>query len=349
MRILDKYVTKEFLKYYFIFVLLFISIFVLTDFFGSIGTFRQDANIFQIITYYLLQIPYLFVMLSSIAIIISTLFTISYLGSTNQLQAMQVSGVSTKRIILPLFGAGLIIGFSILFLDNTLVYKANQMAHEIKQNNFTEVLEAKVQKNVFVAVPPDYLFYIRYLDVEAGSMEDVLIYKHSAPRSFISAAKNTWQEKLWILEEGREYILNHEPRENSFERKVLAIEKEPRYFTRTYFPPEKMSIFELTQYIDEYDKSGFATEDLRTELQFKVSAPFANFILMLVTLPLGIMLKRGRGANLAVGLLMSFGYYQTMALFKTIGKSGFMAPFFAAWMPTALFIVVGAYLIYKME
>lgn len=337
------------MKYYFIFILLFVSVFVLTEFFTSMASFKKDANIFQIVIYYILQIPYLFVMLSHLSIIISTLFTISYFGSTNQLQATQISGISAKRATLPLFTAGLVIGFSILFMDNTLVYQANQISHEIKQNNFMGIPETTIQRNIFIAVPPDYVFYIRYLDVEKGFMEDVLIYKNSDPRSLICAAKSMWKEKTWVLEEGREYILNDEPSEHVFTRKTLPIDREPRYFIRTHFPPDKMSIFELTGYIEEYDRSGFKTEDLKTELQFKISTPFANFILIMVTIPLGVILKRGRGASLAVGLLMSFAYYQTMALFKTMGKAGLVAPFFAAWIPNLIFLIAAVYLIYKME
>lgn len=349
MRILDRYIAREFLKYYFLFAFFFIAIFVLTDFFTSIHNLKKEAIIFQIILYYILQIPYLFVLLSPLSVIISTLFVTSYFGSTNQFQAMQISGISAKRATLPLFTAGLIIGFSLLFIDNTLVYQANRISHQIKEKNFMQIKKAEIQKNIFIAVPPDYLFYIRSLNTQKGIMQDVLIYKNSSPQTFIIAQKAEWKRKIWVLEKGRDYILKKEPEEKSFLKKIIPVDKEPRYFTRTYFPPEKMSVSELTQYIKEYRKSGFDTLDLQTELQFKFSSPFANFILMLVAIPLGIIMRRGRGASLATGLLMSFGYYQLMALLKTMGRTGAVDPFISAWIPNILFLLIGICLIYKME
>ncbi|RLE14205.1 hypothetical protein DRJ04_02835 [Candidatus Aerophobetes bacterium] len=349
MKVLDRYITREFLRYYFLFVFFFIAVFILTDFFTSMGNLKKEASIFHVVLYYLLQIPYLFVVLSPISVIISTLFVTSYLGSTNQLHAMLISGISAKRATLPLFTAGLVIGFSLLFIDNTLVYEVNHLSHKIKEKNFMQITETKVQKNIFIAVPPDYIFYVRSLNTEEGLMQDVLIYKNSLPNTLTLARRAKWKRGMWLLEEGREYILNRKPKEKPFIKKILPVNKEPRYFTRTYFPPERMSISELTGYIGEYSKSGFNTLDLETELQFKFSSPFANFILMLVTIPLGVIMRRGRGASLATGLLMSFGYYELMALFKTLGKSGVLDPFFSAWIPNILFIMAGIYLIYKME
>lgn len=349
MRILDRYIIREFLRYYFLFVLFFVAIFVLTEFFTSINNLRKQASIFQIVIYYILQTPYLLVTLSPLSVIISTLFVTSHFGSTNQLRAMQISGISAKRVTLPLFTAGVIIGFSMLFIDNTLVYKVNRVSYQIKKKNFMGITETKIQKNIFVAVPPDYVFYIRSLNVEKGVMKDVLIYKNSPLRTITSAAEGVWKRKEWVLHEGKNYILNQGPQESSFVKKTLPVNKEPRYFTRTYLPPEKMSLSELTGYIKEYNKSGFKTQDLKTEFQFKISSPFANFILMLIAIPLGIILKRGRGANLAIGLLMSFGYYETIALFKALGKNGVIDPLPSAWIPNVLFIAAGVYLVYKME
>ena len=348
MRILDRYLTREFLKFYFLFALFLVAIFVLTEFFTSMGHLKKEASIFQVTLYYILQIPHLFVLLSPLSVIISTLFATSYFGSTNQLQAMQISGISMKRAALPLFATALIIGFSLLFIDNTVVYEVNKISHTIKEKNFVTVPQTKIHKNIFMTVPPDHMFYIRSLNIEEGLMQGVLIYTNTPP-TLTSAEEAVWEDNVWVLHRGRDYILNQEPEEKPFLQKTFPVSKEPRYFIRTYFPPERMSISELTQYIEEYDQSGFDTQDLETELHFKISSPFANFILILVALSLGVMLRRGRGASLAIGLLMSFGYYELMALFKALGKADVIGPFSSAWIPNTLFLIAGIYLVYKME
>ena len=351
MRILDKHIIKEFLRYYFPFAFFFIAIFILTDFFTSMAHFKKEVSFFEIGIYYLLQIPFLLVVLSPLSVIISGLFVTSFFSSTNQFQAMQVSGISGKRTLLPLLTTGLVIGFLLLFIDNTVVYKVNHLSYRLKEKIFTGIIEAKVQRNIFVAVPPDYLFYARSLNSQKGIMTDILIYKNSEPPVLICAREAKWKGNFWTLSRGNRYtLLNEDIKEQTFNEKVIPVNKNPGYFTRKYFPPERMNIQELSTYISEYSRGGFKTEDLETELQFKISSPFSNFILMLLALPLGVILKRGgKGASLAVGLLMSFGYFELTAFFKALGKGGVLNPLTTAWLANLLFAIVGTYLIYKME
>ena len=350
MRILDKYIAKDYLKLYLIFTLFFISIFLITDFFTSISNLKKEAAVSYVIQFYLLQIPYLFTLLSPLSAIISTLFLITHLGGTHQIQAAQIGGISVKRVVLPLFTIGLIISFSILFLNETLIFKANQRAQELKEENFLGPPKKEVQKNIFIQVPPCYLFYIRSFNPQKGEMENILIYKESSPNSIIIAKKGKWIEEEWIFYQGIEYSLNEETEGTSFYEKKLPIDKGPAYFSRKYFPPDKMSIRELGKYIDEYEKSGFKTLDLETELNSKLSYPFANFILILLGIPIGLVLKKGgRGTSLALGLIISFGYYQATAFFTTLGKGGFISPFLASWIPSLIFLAGGIYLFTRVE
>jgi len=350
MRILDKYVTKHYLKLYTLFTLFFISIFLITDFFTSIGNLKEEAVVSYVVQFYLLQIPYLFALLSPLAVIISTLFLITHLGGTHQIQAAQVGGIAVKRVVLPLFAIGLIISFSILFLNETLFFRANQRVQELKEESFVGPPRKGVQKNIFIHVPPYYLFYIRSLDPQKGEMENVLIYKKSPPDSIIVAERMQWIEQEWVLLSGIEYLLNEEAEGTVFEERKIPIDKEPAYFSRRYFPPDRMSIAELRKHVDEYEKSGFTTLGLETELNYKLAYPFTNFVLIFLGIPIGLVLRRGgRGTSLALGLIISFGYYEAMAFFTTLGKGGFISPLLASWTPSIIFVVGGIYLFTRIE
>lgn len=351
MKILDKYLNKEYLHLYLIFTLFFMGIFLLTDFFSSIRNLKKEADLFSLILYYLLQMPYLFILLSPFAVILSTLFVIVYLQSTRQIQAMQISGISIKRAILPLLATGVIISFSILFLDNTLIFQTNRMAQELQSKNFfPEALTEKIEKNIFIAVPPDYLFYIRSFNTEQNTMEDVLIYQKNLPSSLVLCRKAKWNGNQWVLLEGKEYSLGAKPQLNLFKEKKIPVYQEPSYFVRKYLPPEKMNLSTLQKHITEYKKAGFATRALQTEFTFKLAYPWANFILMFVGLSLGLFLKnRSRGASLGAGLMVSFGYYELSALFKTLGKSGVISPFLSPWIPNLIFLAGAIYLITRIE
>lgn len=350
MRILDKYLSKDYLRLYLIFVFFFVAIFLLTDFFTFIGNLKREAASLAVIQFYLLQIPYYFTLLSPLSAIISTLFLVTQLAGTYQIQAAQIGGISLKRTVLPLLAVGLTMSFIMLFLNETLTFEANQRAQEFKEENFLGSPQKEVQKNIFIRVPPSYLFYIRSLNPQQGEMKNILIYKESPPYSITIAKGGKWIQEEWIFYEGTEYLLNEEMESISFSEKSLPLDKGPAYFSRKYFPPEKMNIAELRKYIEEYEKSGFKTLDLETELNFKFSYPFTNFILVFLGIPLGLVLRKGgRGTSFALGLLISFGFYEAMAFFTTLGKGGFISPFLAAWIPNLIFLAGGIYLFTRVE
>ncbi|MEA1965254.1 MAG: LptF/LptG family permease, partial [Candidatus Aerophobetes bacterium] len=309
-----------------------------------------EAKILEVIQYYLLQIPSLFSLLSSLAAIVSVLFVITYLEKTFQIQALQVSGISMRRSFLAILTIGAVFSFSILLLDQTLIFEANKVVQRLKQENFTGRVQKGVQRNIFIHVPPSYLLYIRLFDLEKARMENVLIYKDSSPSSLIIAKEGKWNGERWIFYEGRDYVINGEVEGTYFDEKILPFSNEPSYFSKKYFPPDKMNIAELRSYINEYRKSGFRTLNLETEMNFKLSYPFATFILLFLGIPVGLILKRGgRGASFGLGLIISFAYYETMVLFKILGREGIVLPFLAAWIPNLIFFVTGVYLFIHLD
>ena len=350
MRLLDKYLSREYLKLYFMLTPFFIAFFLLTDFFTSIANLREGTKFLAVTQYYLLQIPYLLSLLSPVGVLMATLLTISHLGGTYQIQAAQISGVPVKRIVLPLLTIGIISSFVILFLDQSLIFRANQVAQRLKQENFLGPPPEQIQKNIFIHVPPSYLFYIRAFDPKQGKMENVLIYERVLPPRITAAKEASWVEKGWLLRHGMDYRLGEELEGTPFEEKIFLLDNEPSYFGKKYFPPEKMNIAELNRQIDEYRKSGLEILDLETELNFKVSYPFTNFILLFLGIPLGMLLRKGgKGASFGLSLVIGFGYYETIAFFKILAKSGAVSPFVVAWLPSFIFVAVGAYLYTLIE
>ena len=350
MRILDKYLSREYLKLYFMLIPFFIAFFLLTDIFTSLSRLREGTTILRVIYYYLLEIPYLFSLLSPLGVLMATMLTITHLEATYQIQAAQISGLSVKRIVLPLLTIGLIGSFLILFLDQTLIFRANQTAQRLNQENFLGPPPHDTQKNIFIHVPPHYLFYIRVFDPREGRMENVLIYEKTSPPHILSAEEATWMENGWLLRQGMDYTLGNELEGTSFENKLLAIQEEPSYFSKKYFPVEKMNIAELSRQLDEYRRSGLEILDIETELNFKISYPFTNFILIFLGIPIGLLLKKGgKGASFGLSLLIGLGYYETMAFFKILAKSGIMSPYVVAWVPNLIFLGVGIYLYTRVE
>jgi lipopolysaccharide export system permease protein len=66
-----------------------------------------------------------------------------------------------------------------------------------------------------------------------------------------------------------------------------------------------------------------------------------------IAAPLGIVYsRRAVLASVASSIFIFFGYLFLMFLFLALGKGGHVTPMVAGWLPNALMLVIGLYLLY---
>ena len=123
MRILDKYIIREFLRTYLIIFLSFVAIFVVIDVIDNLPRLiRNGATAQQATIYYLMRLPYLLVLTSPVTVLLTGLFMMSALSKHNESIAIRAAGISIKRAMLPLFGIGLIISIAVAVMLGYGVY-----------------------------------------------------------------------------------------------------------------------------------------------------------------------------------------------------------------------------------
>jgi len=82
--------------------------------------------------------------------------------------------------------------------------------------------------------------------------------------------------------------------------------------------------------------------------QFRWAQPVNCLIIVLLATPLGIVFtRRGAGSGIAVAIFLCIGMFFCNSVFPTLGESGNLTPFFAAWGTNILFFCVAAYLFYR--
>ncbi|MGD0169960.1 MAG: LptF/LptG family permease, partial [Smithella sp.] len=103
MKLLDKYILKEFFKILVITVLSFIALFLIVDFFDKIRMFlSNNASVSQIASYFVYSIPMIISYIFPPAVLLATLMTFSSLSKFNEITAMKANGINIYRISLPL-------------------------------------------------------------------------------------------------------------------------------------------------------------------------------------------------------------------------------------------------------
>ncbi|MCK4755308.1 LptF/LptG family permease, partial [candidate division WOR-3 bacterium] len=73
-----------------------------------------------------------------------------------------------------------------------------------------------------------------------------------------------------------------------------------------------------------------------------------TIIVLLITLPLSVVLKRGGIAiGLGISIVLAFVYWGVIQSCRAYGVAGLMDPILAAWLPNIMFGIIGIALIFK--
>jgi lipopolysaccharide export system permease protein len=108
MKILDRYVTKQFLIGYGIALLVTLGMFITLDLFINLDEFAERADLgvtavlSNIVMYYLARAALWFRDLAGVIIVVASVFSLARMTKNNELIAVMASGMSLKRFIAPI-------------------------------------------------------------------------------------------------------------------------------------------------------------------------------------------------------------------------------------------------------
>lgn len=355
VRLLDRYVTREFLRLFLLFIIAAPVLFILGDLMDNLDKYMERGlGAKRVGLSYLYQIP-LFVMYSfPIASLIATVFTVSNMTRHSEVSAAKASGISFYRLFAALPILGVLLTICALGLSE-LVPVTNRMRDEV----LGKTRQIRGARNDFVYRTADgYVFAIRRLDVDAGRISGVTMEREgNEPEipSVHAAAYDAYYEPGtgWTLERGHLRILAGPDVERTFEfdrLRIPALTETPEQLLAEPRDPENMRYAELGKFIDILQRSGGRPLKLMVEQAQKVALPVATLVIVLFAMPLATSSQRG-GSAYGVGISLAITIFYLM-LFKVTGAagaSGALPPLVAAWIPNAIFAVAAGVLIVRVR
>jgi lipopolysaccharide export system permease protein len=134
MRVLDRYITREFLKIFIFGIIILLLVSTVVDIFQWTAKIVEHNPPFSVvITYFLARIPQDLVMITPISILLSTLLVFGAFSRHSEIIAMLANGVSIYRIIVPLLVIGLVMSLLMFGLNEFIVPPANRIVEECKR------------------------------------------------------------------------------------------------------------------------------------------------------------------------------------------------------------------------
>ncbi|HAM37891.1 MAG TPA: hypothetical protein DCP53_00600 [Elusimicrobia bacterium] len=356
MKIIDKYLSKTFLKSLMIATIVFLTIICITYIFDRIDVvFRNKAPIPVFLVSLLYSLPSWISLIFPVAALLATLFSIGELSRNNEISALRTSGMSILTISKPIIIIGLLLTFFFIFFNNTILIKSNRIFNKIWSYEISKHKE-KTNKEEFniVQIEKDSIFSARIIDGENQKITGLILLKFDDKLNIIS--KITSKHAIWkdgYLELNNASIGNLN--EKVFEIKKYAsakiqFEKKPSEFINIKKNPNEMSYKEISSLISRLNKSGIPSHQETLHKYSKIAKPFAILIMVVLGIPFAIKTaKTAKIFSFTISIFTGFVYWGMVSIGFALGMNNTLNPFFAAWIPNIIFLILASYLIHKTE
>ncbi len=353
---IDLYIIKKFLGTFIFSIIIILSIAVIFDLSEKIDDFLENnASPREVIfDYYLNFIPYFAVLFSSLFTFISVIFFTSKMAYNTEIIAIISSGMSLHRLLRPYFISAFLIALFSFFMSNYVIPPANKVKLDFEEKYIHSRPFRYSQRNIHKQISPGVFIYMEsYSNIsDIGykfSMEKFedgkLVSKLMSDYIRWDTTKQNWEIRNYYIREIRG------PREIIQEGRKMdsTLSIRPEDFSRRVNYVETMSIHQLNDYIKELEMQGESNISIyQIEKHKRYAFPFSTFVLTLVGVSVSSRkIKGGMGAQIGLGLLVSFAYILFMQFSTQFAVGGTLSPFLAAWIPNLLFAGI-AFFLYKM-
>jgi lipopolysaccharide export system permease protein len=359
MRIVDRYLLKNFLMPLFYCLALFLTLFIIVDAFNNLDEYlKHGVSLNIVLSYYLYKSPSLLVQVVPVSCLVATLYALGNFNRHNELTALKASGISNLKILTPYLFAGALISFAVFLMNETVVPSSTLISTSIMEGLILKGkknLGERAIKNVALYGKENRMIYAREIELVNKTLHDVVLLEdnpHKRLQSKLTAKKARYEEDgRWTFYEAMRYELS--PRGDMLGEPVyspalsLVLPERPEDFIKESAEAEFMSSKQLRAYITELGNAGHKMiRRLRVDLHSKAAQCFVTFVVILIGSPLAMQTKRastmvGIGTSLVIILL----YYGVNSFCLALGKGGQLSPFFAAWFSNLFFGSLGIHLI----
>jgi lipopolysaccharide export system permease protein len=375
MRLLDRYVLRNFLEPFFICFLAFLGILLVFDLNDNLSDFVEAKSKWkQVGVYYLHQLPHFILLSMPIGLLLALLYSLSRMSRSNEIISMLAAGRSVLRVLLPLFICGIIAAGACVWLNYELAPSATALRkadlERIKKGD--RRAESLTQIDSLLAKDRQHnrVWFIRQVDTNKKGeqfLNDVNVTQldvDGKPIGRVQAqrAVHVPRDGRWVVMVGREIHYdedgniqgeieswtNHPPPDPRGMRNFNNWPETPYRIVSTALVADQLSVPELREYLQfNWDLPKTQLAPFRTNLQHRWALPAACLAVVLIAAPLGIVFsRRAVLASVAASLFLFFAYLFLMFFMLALGKGDYVSPAVAAWTPDLALALIGCYLLY---
>jgi lipopolysaccharide export system permease protein len=279
----------------------------------------------------------------------------SRLARDSEITAIRTAGASIKRCLVPFTLFGLAVAVGDFLLEERVIPVSERFSNKLEREMGALMVTPSFTQNSFLKLD-------RY-QVSIGSAQrsgpegvdltDVVLI--SRPKldtvEIVTAKHGAYDHGFWSLK-GATFRLIQGDDLIQFKKEDVTI-NERISLTDLFLPPppEQLPLSELSKAIAAAHREGRNARMLEIQLHDRFSVPAACLIFGFVAPLLAIPYARTGGfAGVLLSVFLVFLYYNAYIIStEIIGRNGWVNPFVASWLTNILFVVLGLFVLRRVE
>lgn len=363
LKTVDRYILREWLKIFGLSIAVTMGLLVLNDMYSNFGDLMDyEAELEQIVRYYLMALPGFIPVVLPIALLLSLLFCLGNLHRNNELIALRAGGLGIGRITVTIWIGGLILSGVLLLLNARVVpWSVEQSRKLLERIEFSHLAEevggqeaATVHLLTFDNRPENRMWFMNRFNPITYRGFGVQVHKLDENRREVLRimARETHYDDYageWVFTDGRKLTFDRTTggivESLPFDQLVDdALDETPEIMLLFHKRPKDLSLNELRTALGVMDEENPLVNTFQVRYHMLLAGSFSCLIIVGLAIPFS---TTGVRVNPMVGISKSLGlfllYYLLENVARIIGERDLVTPMLAAWLPGLVMAILAAW------
>ena len=342
MKILDFYIGKSFLKYFFLIILILIVLFSLFELLSQLDDVGKGGyRLPNALIYTALTLPKRILDLMPISTLLGGIVALGLMADHGELTAMEASGISVLRICTTVFVTGMLLMLTSGILSEMVIPGMEQQARKTRAQAIATKGITLTRQGFWARRDTSFIHVDKMLSKGVAANIDIFEFDNQGHLQSYSHAKNaTLQDnKQWILRD----ITQKNITENEFTSKNIATLTFDSYLSADQvsileLPPYSLSTPNLLRYISALRVSGQNADRYSLGLWRKLSVPLTTgaMVLLSISFVFGSTRSISAGYRITVGAFIGIILYFVDQMIMQWGLLLSLNPLLTAMAPVIL-------------
>jgi len=359
MRLLDKYIGREVGSHAILGLAVFTFVFFVPQLVRLMDlVVRHSGGVPTVALIFLCSLTPVLAFTIPMAVLVGVLIGLGRLSADSEIVALHASGISLRRLLVPIGCVALGCSLGTLVLTFWLSPAAIRTLQRLEERLLLTQAPYAIQPRVFNEQVPHFILYVQDVEAAATRWRGV----------FLASSGQASTTNVTIAQDAQVVA---DPGNNKFELHLGSGStheydpREPQHYNVTTFGqseipveisspvagPKNVAVSDSERSISELlAESGPHWRDARVEFHRRIAFPAACLVFALLGVPIGVRPRRGgRAAGLILTLVLIGGYYFLFVTGAHMAQQGSIAPWAGIWAGNIAGLILGLIFLRRIE